>query len=383
MRPSLGLAIFAARTAAQSVIDLSGDGWTVQNLPLNISIPGHLPSHSHLDLYAAHATGDPYYGTNDFNLRWIVYNNWTYLSDPIDGLSFSANTTTYLLFDGLDTYTTISLCNQHVANTDNQFRQYYFDVSDILRNCSRADAILDLNFGSVPLISQAIANEPGQMTWPPSAVFPDEFPNRQWVRKSQSDFGWNWSPAFLPVGPWKPAYVVQLAENELHVHNSDFDLYRQGQLNNLPPDQSKPWVLNASIDVLGNIPADASMRYSIFDLDSKRTVSTGSLKDVNTTQNGGTLTGIAILDEYNYELWWPNGMGPQKLFNITVEVWGASNQSLAAVTHRMGFRTIVMNQTPISSSQLAQGELCNHGTISLFHHHGFSLIKELNTSNVI
>lgn len=42
-----------------TVLDLSGNGWTLQNLPLNISVPASLPSQAHLDLYAAQAIGDP------------------------------------------------------------------------------------------------------------------------------------------------------------------------------------------------------------------------------------------------------------------------------------------------------------------------------------
>ena len=69
----------------QNVVDLSQSSWTLQNLDLNVSVPGSLPSHAHLDLYAAQVIGDPYYGLNDFNLRWIAENNWTY-SAPISGL---------------------------------------------------------------------------------------------------------------------------------------------------------------------------------------------------------------------------------------------------------------------------------------------------------
>ena len=45
---------------SQKVIDLSGDDWTLENLPLNISVPGSVPSQAHLDLYAAQVIGDPY-----------------------------------------------------------------------------------------------------------------------------------------------------------------------------------------------------------------------------------------------------------------------------------------------------------------------------------
>jgi len=41
----------------QHVIDLSGDGWTVSNKELGISVPGKLPSHAHLDLFAAGVIG--------------------------------------------------------------------------------------------------------------------------------------------------------------------------------------------------------------------------------------------------------------------------------------------------------------------------------------
>lgn len=42
----------------QNVIDLSGDGWTVSSSALNISVPGHVPSHAHLDLLAAGVIGE-------------------------------------------------------------------------------------------------------------------------------------------------------------------------------------------------------------------------------------------------------------------------------------------------------------------------------------
>lgn len=42
---------------SQNVVDLSGDGWTVSNKGLAISVPGKLPSHVQLDLYAAGVTG--------------------------------------------------------------------------------------------------------------------------------------------------------------------------------------------------------------------------------------------------------------------------------------------------------------------------------------
>ena len=33
-----------------------------------------------------------YYGLNDFNLRWIPENNWTYTSKPLQGLYVALKT---------------------------------------------------------------------------------------------------------------------------------------------------------------------------------------------------------------------------------------------------------------------------------------------------
>lgn len=83
---SLLLLYTASLAATQNVVELSQTTWALQNLDLNVSVPGKVPSQAHLDLYAAQVIGDPYFGLNDFNLRWIAWNNWTYLSDPIEGL---------------------------------------------------------------------------------------------------------------------------------------------------------------------------------------------------------------------------------------------------------------------------------------------------------
>lgn len=351
----LAALVVAVGVVSQKVIDLSGNDWTLESLPLNINVPGSVPSQAHLDLYAAQVIGDPYYGLNDFNLRWIANSNWTY-SALISGLDTSSNTQTWLLFNGLDTFTSIEFCGQPVASTNNQFRQYYFDVSAFLSSCT--SPTLSINFGSAPMTADQIAAEPGQETWPYGVEIVYEFPNRQFIRKEQSDFGWDWGPAFAPAGIWQPAYVVQLASSpsassEIFVRNSDFDISRVGQMNNIPPDQSAPWLLNASLDVLGTLPSGAALKYLIADSTTNQTVSSGSL--TNLSSSDSTITGTALLDPSLYGLWWPRGLGPQNLYNLTVSIVDSSNNTLASVNRRTGFRTIVLNMQVISEEQIAQG----------------------------
>jgi beta-mannosidase len=156
-----------------------------------------------------------------------------------------------------------------------------------------------------------------------------------------------------PAGPWQPAYVVQLGPNEIHVCNSDIDIYREGQLNLIPPDQSMNWVVNASLDYIGHLPEDVTMSYTLKD-SGNTTVSHGQLSNINCTN--GAITGSTIIPTEAVELWWPAGMGPQNLYHLTINVESTSdNKTLATLTKRTGFRTIVLNEFPIIQSQLDQG----------------------------
>jgi beta-mannosidase len=171
-------------------------------------------------------------------------------------------------------------------------------------------------------------------------------------RKEQSDFGWDWGPAMAPAGPWQPAFVVQLGSNEVHIRNSDIDIHREGQLNLIPPDQSKNWVVNASLDYFGQLPHDSKLNYTLKDADNS-TILQGVLGDVNCTD--GTITGSTIVPSDTVELWWPSGLGPQTLYYLTVDIVSSDNASLGTVVKRTGFRTIVLNEFPITQAQLDQG----------------------------
>ncbi|KAB5545732.1 glycoside hydrolase family 2 protein [Coniochaeta sp. 2T2.1] len=333
---------------ANNILDLSSQKWTVSSKTLNISTRGQVPSHVHLDLFAAGIVGDPYYGLNGFNLRFIAWSDWNYTTN-VAGLYVN----TFLLFNGLDTFATVTFCGQYVATTNNQFRQYFFNVRDILSTCNTTNPELNIEFASAPATAAAIAAQPGQETWPWNVQNVFEFSHREFIRKEQSDFGWDWGPGFAPSGIWQKAWIVQLEPGEVYVRNSIFDIYREGQLNNLPPDQTANWVLNASIDVINAVPEGATLRYTIRNITTGREVGFGLL--TNVTNSGDVITGTAVLDKSSYELWWPAGLGQQTLYNITVEVISSDNKTLASVAKRTGFRTIVLNLGEVTDVQMAKG----------------------------
>jgi beta-mannosidase len=180
-----------------------------------------------------------------------------------------------------------------------------------------------------------------------------QYRHRQFVRKEQSDFGWDWGPAFVPAGPWQPVHLVQLSPSDLYMRNSLVDVYRQGQLPLLRPDQTKPWIVNASLDIIGKIPSDAGLTYDLLDL-NERVLTSGNL--TNVTKTATTITGSTVFSNESVRLWWPTGLGAQDmyLFRVNVTANQGRNQVLS-MTKRIGFRTIVLNQEPIRPDQLEKG----------------------------
>lgn len=264
----------------------------------------------------------------------------------------SKETSTYLVFDGIDTFADITLCSQYIGSVDNQFRQWIFDVTSVVSTCT-SEPVLVLSFTAAPAMASYLAS-PANPTANCTICFEIgyEFADREFIRKEQSDFGWDWGPAYAPAGIWKPAYVVQLQEEgEVYVKNSMVDIYRKGQLNNLLPDQTQPWVVNASIDYLGTLPHGATICTTFTDK-ARSTLFSEEL--VNVTVTNGTITGSTLVTG-NPELWWPVGYGKQNLYDMKLEIIGAKNDVLASVRKRVGFRTIVLNQGLITDEQQAMG----------------------------
>ncbi|KAH7336186.1 putative beta-mannosidase [Rhexocercosporidium sp. MPI-PUGE-AT-0058] len=333
----------------QTVIPLDGTSWTLENASKNISIPGRVPGSVHLDLLAAKVIGDPYYGLNEVNLRWVIGDVWKY-SRPIS-IDLSPNMSTYLEFDGLDTFASIKLCGTTIGITNNQFRQYTFEVSSSVQRCSDSSNI-EIEFAPA---TSAANNAAQNASCPLCFGINYEFDNMQFIRKQQCDFGWDWGPAFSPTGIWKSIRIVQVPTGFVQIQNSMVDIYRQGQVNNLPPDQAKPWVMNVSVDFLGHISGNPSMIVKLSNRNNE-TVLEKIVRNIMRIDNGfSSRTTADFLTTEDVELWWPVGYGNQTLYNLSVQIQDERNHTLATVERRVGFRTVVLDQREIPNDEISKG----------------------------
>ena len=101
----------------------------------------------------------------------------------------------YLIFEGLDTYAEIKLNNTVLGNTNNMFREWAFDISNIVRSGEN-----ELN-----IVFKSAYNQ----TYSDSASYRVTLPGGKYVfaRKAAYHFGWDWGPTFITSGIWKPVYL--------------------------------------------------------------------------------------------------------------------------------------------------------------------------------
>ncbi|KAK9319317.1 galactose-binding domain-like protein [Lipomyces orientalis] len=160
----------------------SGTGW----LPVN-----KVPSMVHQDLIDNQKLCDSFIGLNEIKAEW--------LSVPSGDLR--CNSRIILAFDGLDTLAHVRLDGETVLKSNNMFRSYRADVTDIVKKKSEDHKFyLDVELDCAFLKAREIELAHPEHRW---ITFNGE-PARMALRKAQYHWGWDWGPRLMPSGIWKP-----------------------------------------------------------------------------------------------------------------------------------------------------------------------------------
>jgi len=99
-------------------LDLTGR-WTLTDETAAHTVPFDLPGDAITALHRAGAIPDPYWGRNEYDLRWISERDWTVTR------SFDLDDTGVdLVLSGLDTVATVRVNGHQVLDAANSFRTY-------------------------------------------------------------------------------------------------------------------------------------------------------------------------------------------------------------------------------------------------------------------
>ncbi|POW10072.1 hypothetical protein PSTT_06334, partial [Puccinia striiformis] len=384
--------------------------WSLANANRSIQVSTPFLNQPHLALVKAGLIDEPNIGLNEGTTRWVgeeKYWTWETKFELSHAEEWQDVNNFYLIFNGLDTYCDVQLGGEQVGSTDNAFRSWVFDgkavnfrltltdsnmfscaVTGIIRKNRNKSIPMTLRFDSAWATATRLANQAGHTWFPPGSsgsngrrattVLRYEYSSRNWARKQQSDFGWDWGPAYLPSGPTQPAYLIGLSgpgppsikEMNLHrgiqksaplrssngnadhhngvvlqvqkrrnnrenlvrhdadspplmwVHRSLIDIYRQGQRNNLPPNQSAPWIVNITLPVTSPRPLSGykPTLSASFPGTSIRlpTVQLTMLQPAKYRSFGpnSLWTAEFVIQPDAVELWYPSALGNPKLYDL-------------------------------------------------------------------
>lgn len=100
-----------------------------------------LPTSIHLDLLANHTIPDPFLGKNEELVQWVGDKTWIYEKQfTIPGrLRSNPGQQVDLVFEGLDTFTTVTLDNVKILETENMFVSHRVNITDQIRSTKTPD----------------------------------------------------------------------------------------------------------------------------------------------------------------------------------------------------------------------------------------------------
>ena len=330
--------IYTYGEAATMHLDSSSidGGWRVRNVNGSIDIEAAVPGGIYTDLREANIlTEDIYYRFNDINYRWVSKENWTYsLKFQVEDI-FIQKQDIFLVFHGVDTVASIYLNDMHIGNTDNMFVRYSFPVKSIVRS---GENTLEVQFESSITAAQRRYQQQALMYPVPPSCVPDEYRGEchaNHLRKMQASFSWDWGPAFPSAGIWK------------NVELEAFDVAVLREVTTSATLTNSSWLLQIRIflETGEQILTVSGMFDARLDIDVDPVTEKAELLPDEPGKFSKTLTMEIPKDKV--EMWWPNGFGSQKLYNLLVTVQDDTENVIGQMSLRIGFRNIELVQEPI------------------------------------
>jgi len=291
-----------------------GGNWSVARADkqnwFNATVPGCI----HTDLLAAGKIEDSFYRDNEEKTFWVGETDWVYVREFVLSEAMLAHKRVLLRCDGLDTLAEIKINGSRVGKTDNMFRTWEFDVKKYLR---AGENHIEIGFRS-PFPYLQRKNKKRRL--PAWGVGDFRLDSGGWIRKEPCNFGWDWGPRLVTCGIWRAINIVA------------FDTARLDDIQILQ-DHAKRDRVGLDINVCADIVGKAKLNARITVKYNNRIVA-----EVKAPVKRSKARCELVIK--NAKLWWPNNMGAQPLYEVTVDLVDEAGVLLDARTKRIGLRTL-------------------------------------------
>ncbi len=298
-------------------ISLNGS-WKVKNPITGAEYSATVPGDVHNDLLKENVISDPYYSDNANNCGWVTEQDWLYEKQFTVTEDMLKNKIK-LVFLGIDTYSEILINGKKIADTDNMFMRYSFEINDYVR------------IGENTLAVNLISIKKAAKQFPEEGYFGCFNVQRIFMRKAQCHFSWDWAPNFPAMGIWQDVELNICPGTEITkvmIHP-----YLDGRAS---------FFVHLSDDFDNEKIGNKVLKIKVYD--DEQTVE-------QTFPVDGYKNAYNIFVE-NAKLWWPVGMGEAHLYNYEVTLTEEGVDTYKK-TGRFGFRTVELDQSPIDNEKFA------------------------------
>lgn len=279
-----------------------GGAWRMREADNETWHSAHVPGSVYADLMADGTMPNPFWRENELDAFERMKKDYVYQRTFTVSEAQLAHAHVELVCEGLDTLAHVSLNGREIAFADNMHITWVWDVKEQLH---AGENTLEIRFDSPILYCAKKAEEaPG---WESS----DATPGFRHLRKAHCMFGWDWGPRLPDAGIWRPIFLrtwdtVRL-ENAL--------------------------MLQAHHDGV----VDVTIRPEIAGESAWSAEITAPDGEVLTLPE--TTAAEQVITIEHPQLWWPNGLGKQPLYRVTVRLAAGDTR-----TWRIGLRTMTVSR---------------------------------------
>lgn len=279
-----------------------GGAWRMREADSQTWHSAHVPGSVYADLMADGTMPDPFWRENELDAFERMKKDYVYQRAFTVTEAQLAHAHVELVCEGLDTLAHVSLNGHEIAFTNNMHITWVWDVKEQLH---AGENTLEIRFDSPILYCAKKAEEaPG---WESS----DATPGFRHLRKAHCMFGWDWGPRLPDAGIWRPIFLrtwdAARLENALMLQ-----AHHDGVVD---------------VTIRPEIAGESAWSAEI-------TAPDGEVIIIPET----TAAEQVITIEHP-QLWWPNGLGNQPLYRVTVRLATGDTR-----VWRIGLRTMTVSR---------------------------------------
>lgn len=279
-----------------------GGAWRMREADSETWHSAHVPGSVYADLMADGTMPDPFWRENELDAFERMKKDYVYQRAFTVTEAQLAHAHVELVCEGLDTLAHVSLNGREIAFADNMHITWVWNVKEQLH---AGENTLEIRFDSPILYCAKKAEEaPG---WESS----DATPGFRHLRKAHCMFGWDWGPRLPDAGIWRPIFLrtwdAARLENALMLQ-----AHHDGVVD---------------VTIRPEIAGESAWSAEI-------TAPDGEVIIIPET----TAAEQVITIEHP-QLWWPNGLGKQPLYRVTVRLATGDTRMW-----RIGLRTMTVSR---------------------------------------